>query len=479
MIKTKIINTTVGVDKLLDEVIDGFECYYSLVLDNEHEYKQHHYSTQKPLYLYVYSFEQDVHYFVDLNEETHLLNYIQLGLSHSTLIGYVRNWRYLFANVNSKTDISQLIDVQNLHFYYTNENMLYYDCYRSIFKTVDEYSQHLKQNVFNVKQITSITDYKKYIPTPLLFQLEVNLFNYFKNELSIFTKMIVTEEAIEFNKHLNMLHTTELDGVNVNGELLYQDYNFFTATSRPSNSYKMNFNAMSKTSGIRDKVTSRYHNGHIVEFDYHASHLQILMDIVDYKFPEGVEDLYVYLGAELGISDLDRNEIKEKVFGIMYNEDEFGKYDHIEYFRKVHEFGNSLRQDSSNIKTKLFKRQIQVFKREDKPEEYYANRTSHKVHKKHHFGAFLNYYIQAHETERNLHTIKTVLEYIKNNKLKMKLILYVYDSLAFDIPDDEMNHLGKLQELISVQGKFQISSNSGTSYGQMAKIETTYIRDEV
>lgn len=465
-----MLQTIEEVDKLLNEVVDNKECYFSVVLDNEHDMKSVHYSKQHPLYLFIYSLEQNKYYIIDLRNTTPLYEYLKLALNIVKLKGYVRNWRYFYSIFKESCDCSQLIDVQNLHFYYTNENMTFYDCYRRIFIPINDYSQHLQQNIFGVKKVSDVVDFKSYIPSTLLIQLEIDLFDYFNKSLHLFTKMIITPDVCNFNKYLNTLHTTELNGLKVDNKMLYQDYNFFTSTSRPSNAYKMNFNAMSKTSGIRDKITSRFEDGLIVEFDYHASHVQILMDIVDYDFPKNVEDLYIYLGNELGISHLSREEIKSQVFKIMYDEEEYGKYNHIPYFRKVHEFGDKMKKESSTIKTKLFKRQIQVYKRDEKPEEYYSNRVEHKVHKRHHFGAFLNYYIQAHETERNLITIKSVLDYIKDNNLQMKMILYVYDSLAFDIPQDEMKHLDNIKNLISVNNKFKISSKSGKSYGQMIKI---------
>jgi hypothetical protein len=47
----------------------------------------------------------------------------------------------------------------------------------------------------------------------------------------------------------------------------------------------------------------------------------------------------------------------------------------------------------------------------------------------------LNYLLQAKETAININIIWDILKLIK--KYKTKLVLYVYDSFVFDIPDNE------------------------------------------
>lgn len=445
--------------------VESNNCYFSLIKSGDHESKKNHYTKQNVLYLYVKSLDTGETLVIDFESNSSNVEFMFELVSE--LKGYCRNQRYFNQVLDCNMD--NLIDVQVVHFYYSNEDMRMYNDYLGLFERLNKAKQYVNAVYLkDSKQKADSVNYKHYVKPVILLGLEDDLFNYFDKELKLFQVTILTDVLKDFNKHINMLHKTELNGIKVGDSILHQNYNFFTATSRPSNAYKMNFNAMSKKTGIRNEVTSRFDEGSIVEFDYHASHLQILMDIIDYQFPPNTGDLYTYLSEELGVTDtMSRDEIKAEVFSIMYDEERFGQHDHIEYFRRVHEFAEEMRKDTDNIKTKIFERQVQVYKREGKPEEYYANRTQHKKHKKHHFGAFLNYYIQAHETERNLTTINKVINYINDNNLEMKMILYVYDSLAFDVPENEIYHLSNIKSIIECEGKFQISSSKGPSYGEM------------
>jgi DNA polymerase I-like protein with 3'-5' exonuclease and polymerase domains len=111
-------------------------------------------------------------------------------------------------------------------------------------------------------------------------------------------------------------------------------------TGRPSNTFnKVNYAALNKADGSRNKYISRFDNGMILELDYDAYHLRIIADMVDYVLPE--TSIHEYLGKQYfgkeKLSPQEYSESKEISFRILYGgiPKEFLS---IPFFNKVNDF---------------------------------------------------------------------------------------------------------------------------------------------
>jgi len=236
---------------------------------------------------------------------------------------------------------------------------------------------------------------------------------------------------------------------------LYTNYNIFTATGRPSNSYGgINFAALKKDNGERALIKSRHKSvGILVEFDYDAFHIRLISDLVNFQFPYNIS-VHEYLGEQyFGTKTLTKQEYEDSknlTFQLLYGgiSDEFKE---IPFFKVVDEYiyniWNKVKTDGY-IKSKIFGRKI--IRTDD-------NFTRQKL---------FNYMIQCHETEFNV----TVLEEL-NEVLKMMdsdIVLYTYDSMLFDVPITEGKDLvNTVKEIMEKNDKFPVKIKYGNDYHNM------------
>ena len=76
-----------------------------------------------------------------------------------------------------------------------------------------------------------------------------------------------------------------------------------------------------------------------------------------------------------------------------------------------------------------------------------------------------NYYIQATETETNIHKINEIQQYLGNKKTK--LVLYIYDAFIFDFSkEDHKQVLLDLHTILS--DKFPVKIKTGKHYGALS-----------
>jgi len=255
-----------------------------------------------------------------------------------------------------------------------------------------------------------------------------DIFNFYKN------KIIPTFRGIETNK----LYT-------VAGEYEKSRFNLFTTTGRPSNSNNgINYAALNKEDGSRDKYISRFDNGKIVEMDYDAFHLRLIAKIIDYKTPD--ESFHKYLGKQYfssdNLTDDQYSESKKITFRILYGglPDE---YRHIKFFSKTDEYISKLWDIYINkgyIKTPKGKRFYRANLGKTTPQKLF------------------NYVIQAYETEFNTEIISNVSKIIN----KSKIILYIYDALVFDMHPDEICKLKEIEKAMELPVKTLVGSNYGS-----------------
>mgnify|MGYP006423625447 CR=1 FL=1 len=210
--------------------------------------------------------------------------------------------------------------------------------------------------------------------------------------------------------------------------LVYPMYDLYnTSTGRPSNAFGgVNYAAVNKSDGTRKSYTPRSKkNGRLLMFDYDAFHLRLIAKLIRYtKFEErNVKSVHEYFGKKYYFPDT-----KQQLTSQQYKESKvrsfqnlYGNADSHEgktgYFGQVAAFKEKLwniYRKHGQLKTPVFKRT--VIKRVD-------DASKSKI---------FNYLLQSFETEIMAIIMKRVQKRIKG-KDHIKLCMYTYDSLLFDI----------------------------------------------
>jgi len=235
------------------------------------------------------------------------------------------------------------------------------------------------------------------------------------------------------------LSKIETNGLQTLQGLVHSEYNLTTLTGRPSNTFGgINFAALNKTDSTRKQFISRFENGWLVEYDYHAYHIHLLAKIFNYKFADP-ENVYLELASELNI---DPENIKQEVFHQIYGGINPKYFSH-PLFKKIHEFTETL--NPQDYKSVLF----------SKPMPPVENRVKS-----------LNYLLQNLETEMNSFILCEVNRFLEN--FETKLILYTYDSFLFDYsPIDTPGIFFQLEHILEKQGiptRFKIGRNYHTMF---------------
>ena len=258
------------------------------------------------------------------------------------------------------------------------------------------------------------------------------IFNFYKNNI------IPTFRNIEKNK----LYT-------INSQYEKTRFNLFTTTGRPSNSNNgINYAALNKEDGTRDKYISRFNGGKIIEMDYDAFHLRLIAELIDYESPK--ESFHKYLGRQyFNVDKLTKDQYSESkkiTFRILYGglPDE---YKHIEYFSLI----NNLIFKNWDIYNKL------GYIETPKGKRFYKDNLGNMTPQK-----LFNYIIQAYETEFNTLRINAVSNIIK----KSKIVLYIYDALVFDMHPDELCKISEIEKALL----FPVKTSIGDNYGSMSDI---------
>lgn len=242
------------------------------------------------------------------------------------------------------------------------------------------------------------------------------------------------------------------------GDLVYSQYNPYTATGRPSNRFdSVNYAALNKSDGVRKCFNSRFgEEGKMVLIDFSAFHPRIISYLI--KFPLGIDtDIYTYLGElyfNRSVSDYDIDEIKSITMRQFYGGIE-EKYEHIRYLSHAKEFINRYWEDFQKngfIKTPVFKRVI--------TNKHLIDANPPKV---------LNYILQATETEIATTILRTAQRFL--NKYKTKAVLYTYDSILFDFYKPEQEQVLKpIIEIMRMKDKFPVKIYEGDTYDSVVQI---------
>ena len=260
------------------------------------------------------------------------------------------------------------------------------------------------------------------------------------------------------NEVLVNLSYIEENGLQTTEGMVYSEYNIYTSTGRPSNRFGgMNFAALNKKDGSREKFISRYKNGVLVEMDYDGYHLRLIADRIGYEFSQGSVHKHM-----AGLYGVDYDEAKSLSFQYLYGyiPDEIRSNN--EYFNKVHTYIQGL---WSQYKSKEF---------------IVSDIYSKKIYKKNlvdmNANKLFNYTIQLMETESNMKVLSELIPKIDNDDYKSKLVLYNYDAFVFDFNmEDGLDYLMKVKGILEQKGKFPVKVSWGLNYHEMTDITEKFV----
>jgi len=256
----------------------------------------------------------------------------------------------------------------------------------------------------------------------------------------------------EYNtKVIPMFKSIENNGLITHSGIEYTKYNLWSITGRPSNAFNgINYAALNKEDGTREKYISRFTDGKLVELDFDAYHLRLIAKMIDYEFPETSIHTYLgkyYFGKDLITAD-EYNESKSVTFKILYG----GvpkEFENIPFFSKVKQFIFEvwdIYKRKGYIETPIFKRKVHaenLKERDIKPQTLF------------------NYMIQAMETEQNVTIIESIQKVLKD--YQTKLVLYTYDALLFDLHPSEVS----LINIIKDNMIYPVKCKTGHNYNNM------------
>ena len=240
------------------------------------------------------------------------------------------------------------------------------------------------------------------------------------------------------------LTNIEKSGICTTDGMVYSDYNIYTSTGRPSNAFGgINFAALNKNDGSREKFISRFgENGTLVQFDYEAFHLRLAGKLMDYYLPS--TSLHKYLAQQyygnLTITKEQYEESKARTFALMYGQsDDTGG---VEFFQKIKEYSSKLWEEYRQNGFVLSQTGRKVI---------LTNPSKNKV---------FNYMMQLTETEEAIQRVEKVCQFLN------RVVLYTYDAILLDIPNDELYLMEKVAEILSASG-YPVRQYRGHNYNEL------------
>ena len=258
--------------------------------------------------------------------------------------------------------------------------------------------------------------------------------------------------AFEFINDITLPTLTKIENAGLwttDNQFVYSDYNIYTSTGRPSNAFGgINFAALNKNDGTREKFVSRFgENGTLVQFDYEAFHLRLAADLIGYQLPEtSVHEFLAkqYYGTD-EITPEQYEESKSRTFSLMYGySDDTGG---VEFFQRLKEYSSDLweKYRQNGFVLSGTGRKISVFEP-----------TSNKV---------FNYMMQLTETEEAIARVHNVCKYLE--PFKSKVILYTYDAILLDVPNDELDIMENVAQTLS-KGGYPVRQYRGQNYNELS-----------
>ncbi len=243
------------------------------------------------------------------------------------------------------------------------------------------------------------------------------------------------------------LNWIEQSGLYTQDGMEYTQYNMFTTTSRPSNTFGgINYAALPKDGDVRKRFISRFEGGKLYQLDFDGYHIRLIAKLIGVDIPLDIK-AHKWLADQYGA---DLKDAKAITFRQLYGgvQDE---YKHIPFFSKTSEYIESLWNDFLRNRltfTPIMGRKIEIIDSLNK-------------------NKLFNYILQAVETERNI----LILDKLSNMRQDRKSlpILYTYDSILFDVdPSDGDEYILEIKKVMESDG-FPTDVEIGDNYKEMVK----------
>jgi hypothetical protein len=222
---------------------------------------------------------------------------------------------------------------------------------------------------------------------------------------------------------------------NISKGRIYTQYNLYTTTSRPSNTFNnINFAALNKDNG--ERKCYKPENDVFIEIDFQGYHPRLIGELVNFEFPKD-KNTYEYLGEILGVSKQEAKELTFKqLYGGVWNE-----YQDKPFFKQVNMFIDNIWDTYQYGNSYTTANKIFICGDE--------NVARNKL---------FNYIVQSYETSNNVHLLRPVLDYLEYKKTK--LVLYTYDAFLFDYSKEDGNIISDLTKIL----EYPVSIKQGKSY---------------
>lgn len=242
----------------------------------------------------------------------------------------------------------------------------------------------------------------------------------------------------------------------VHNGYVYSQYNLLTVTGRPSNRFGgVNYAALNKEDGSRECFVSRFHeNGTMVMIDYSSFHPRIICELTNFKLGHDV-DFYNYIAKmcfkKQEVDEQDVLEAKRLTFRQLYGgvEDE---YANVQYFY--------------NLKGYIDTHWKEFLEKGYTTTPIFGRKITNKQIKEPNPCKLFNYILQATETEIAVPILGKVNKFLRDKK--SKTVLYTYDSILFDVHNDELNSIKT--DIVSIMkdgDRFPIKCYVGKSYADL------------
>ena len=221
---------------------------------------------------------------------------------------------------------------------------------------------------------------------------------------------------------------------------IYTQYNLYTTTSRPSNTFNsVNFAALNKDDG--ERMCYQPENNMFIEMDFQGYHPRLIGEMVNWHFPKD-KNTYELLGQLLNVSQQDAKELTFKqLYGGVWSE-----YQYKPFFKDVNMFIDDMWNTYQY--GKCYETENRIFIPDD-------DMTQAKL---------FNYIVQGKETSTNIELLEKVLDYLKGKKTK--IVLYTYDAFLFDYSKEDGDIL---QDIVNML-EYPVTIKQGNTYHGLTKI---------
>jgi hypothetical protein len=294
----------------------------------------------------------------------------------------------------------------------------------------------------------SLKNLNELIPVSKHYEYCENLYNliqpyiaknsdYIHSQTDVFFK--IEREGIKLDKeHFIQFHQNHpTPQFSVKQGKVYTQYNLYTLTGRPSNSFNnINFAALNKENGERACFIPQ--NDIFLEFDFNGYHPRLLGTLVNYNFNK---DTNVYEQIATLLNEPDISKVKEYTFQNLYGGIR-NEFKNKPFFREVDMFTDDL-WDTIQYGGSITTPSGKVFRSKD-----IENPNPQKI---------LNYYIQNFETSQNVTQLYALFNDFR--PLKSRIVLYTYDSILIDASREETQKINEIVSKFNYPTKVKVGNN--------------------